>query len=241
MKYNFLFLFLLVGFAACNINSPDTAPTLVSQSTFDNDLQQWTGEYAGYPLSKEANYKFKLGYGNFTTDAGKTYNAAIQTAYIDSGEVFTYVKNHIGGLKPNTNYDVVVRVQVYIQLLQDYNGSDLGEADKGCFLKAGVFTNEPKNDTITDASVPGGKSIETNFDIGHANNDGADAVFMNKISLVRVGGSPLVYQSMNQDVPIPVKSDGDGYIWGIVGLQTNLKLYFQSYYHLIEFTFIESQ
>lgn len=240
MRYNFLFLLLLTGFSSCNINSSDTPPTLVSLSSFESDLQNWTGEFAGYPLTKIENYKFKLERGKFTTKIGQTYNAAVQTVYVDSGEVFTYLKNRIGGLEPNTSYNVVARIQVYVQLLQDYTGSDLNSTDKGCFLKTGLFTDEPMNDTIADSSVPGGRYINTQFDIGHANSDGADVFFLNKINPVPVGGSPIVFQSMNIDTPIPITSDNDGYIWAVAGLETNLKLYFQAYYPVIEYTFIKN-
>ncbi|HLF35434.1 MAG TPA: hypothetical protein VI583_14410 [Cyclobacteriaceae bacterium] len=234
MKYfSFFFLFPVVFLSSCGFKDNHVEPVLVSEFYFDEDNEGWEPAYANYDPALEDTFRFNFGHKTFAAPGGDDSLTAIyQTFFNANNQLFAYIKRKIGGLEPNTSYRLIVGVDLYCQLIEPFTG-DLNSISIGSYLKVGAFTDEPVNKVIQDSLSSGGTFVVPDFDTGVDYNSGNDLKYVGKIIQTRLEEDPQLLATNNADTPIIVTSDAGGYIWTVVGANTNVPLYQSIHYMAI--------
>jgi hypothetical protein len=228
---------LLLFLNSCSLDSMRPPTILVSKFTFEQDVEGWQPSYTNYAPSSEDSFKFSFTYTKFHV-ASDTVRAMVQTAYNKNSKLFMYVKRQISGLTPNKTYSITIKVHLYSQLRVPFTG-DTTSNSKGSFLKVGVFRNEPINDTIPDSLITGEYIIIPGFDPGQVTTDGADMIYVGKISFTGVNQSPDFLEATNTGKEILETADNDGKVWIVIGVDTNIPVYQSIYYSGIGIQFEE--
>ena len=236
-----IFLILLTSaffMVQCSLDdSASPGPTLFFTSVFESDTEGWEAGFADYTLYNEDTLLADFEHTTYTTAGGQqTITAIKQSGYAVEGDLFMFIKNKIGGLEPNTNYNVGFNFEFYVQLNKDYT-EDIFDEQHGSYLKAGAFENEPRIDTVENFEGSEYARVLPDFDKGENSEAGDQMLYLGKITHTMQDESPIMMNGSSLTQPISVKSDDEGFIWVLIGLDNNLPIYQSVYYSYIMIQF----
>lgn len=227
----------------CSLSDSESpGQTLYSTSVFESDPDGWEAGFADFTLYNEDTIRAGYEHTSFTTAGGyQTVTAVKQSGYAVDGDLFIFIKNKIGGLEPNSNYKIGFNLEFYVQLNEDYP-ENIFDEQHGSFLKAGAFENEPRVDTVVNFENSGLSRVLTDFDKGDNHTVGDQMIYLGKVTHTRQDEAPVVMNGSSLTQPISAKSDDEGFVWVLVGLDANLPIYQSIYYSYIMIQFqLETQ
>ncbi len=231
--WNYLLLAISVLIASCSKESDGLyEEKLVSITDFDDGtMDTWIVGFAQYPVGLEDSFRLSNRLGNFTTSNSGSGGLILRGKSCNR-ELFMFVKGEIGGFDPDTFYDVIIDVELYTSLLETYDG-DLHNKLLGSFLKVAAMANEPQISNIPDSEDAELLVAEMDIDIGLEYESSQDVVNLGKLVYSETGFEPIVLRGFNADNPIRVKTNSDGKLWLMVGIDTNVSVYQDVYINFI--------
>jgi hypothetical protein len=232
-------LLLVLFLNSCSLDSMRPPTMLISNFDFSDGIEGWQASYANYAPSEQDSFKFSFDYGHFhMPNDTTTIRAMVQTADNRNGKLFMYVKRRISGLTPYKKYNITFNVHFYSQLRESYNIDSIGSTE-GSFLKIGTFKHEPVNDTIPDVSNAGNFIIVPQFDPGQNDKDGADMIYLGKISYTNLKQAPDLLGAISRGKELEETADAEGKVWVAIGVSTNIMVYQSLYFSGIALQFEE--
>ena len=192
---------------------------LVSVFDFESASQSWEGGISDYPdgFVDNSNYVQR--------GAELMYNSVIKSNGLSigsenpHGELFYYFKRKIDGLKPNTFYKIDFEFLLMAQLNAGVNIKD----SEDLFLKIGAVNHEPE---LTKVMWKDNEEyLMLNVEKGMENKDtGNDLANVGSIRRY-TSDKPETISGNTFDVPIKVRTDQNGSIWLLIGVDSGIKNY----------------
>lgn len=197
----------------------------------NGDPAGWSAGFADYPSdTPDAPYELVFAVRDLPPGVGSG-QALFLSGHNRSDDLFMFLKRELTGLEPETEYDVVVRVQLASDAPSGCAGIG-GAPGEAVYLKVGAVTEEPK------------VVVRNNFytftaDKGRQSENGRDAVIVGDIA----NGNPCtddapyaLIERHNRGQPLTVTSSKDGTFWVFVGTDSGYEGLTSLYYAAIEVT-----
>ncbi len=202
----------------CSLNDMEGREAdLISVFDFESGSQNWEGGIADYPvLTRDSlSYKFEnLQVPNNLLVEGSGLKITADNPHAD---LFYYFVRQITDLMPNTQYKLDFEFLLYVQTDNDIDKSN----NDGVYLKIGAVGHEPI--LVRKIMDNNQEYMVLNIDKGETNRDsGKDLVMTGEITSF-MGISPEVISGNTFDKTIGVKTDADGSLWLIIGVDSGIK------------------
>jgi hypothetical protein len=199
-------------------SSPQSAPTqLLLHYKFSERSAGFAAGFADYPAGEESFYELQADYRALPKYLGGN-RAIYLSGNNHSDDLFMFIKNRIGGLRPGGAYSVTLQVQVASNAPNGSFGIG-GSPAQSVYLKAGVTNVEP---------VPVNREgfIELNVDKGVQSQPGADAQVLGNIGVETTtdpsGSSRYVLKNFRSK-PFLVEADDAGNLWLFTGTDSGFE------------------
>ena len=205
------------------------AKVIVYEFDLHHSYYDWQAGFADYPEGEENEYELEsewkklpapLNYLNGINVVGNNH----------SDDLFMYIKRKLEGLKPNTLYLLVFRLQIATNASMGCVGIG-GAPGESVFVKAGATSHEPN---VTRDSQG---FMRMNIDKGNQSMGGRDAVVIGDLANTQTDCMNTLYElkDFNSSCPpFEVLSGQDGTIWGLFGTDSGFEATTNIYYTHIE-------
>ena len=224
--FGIIALFFLAG-CGSNDNTADIPPVGNELTyTFTSGTEGWQGDFADYPLEREAIYEFAFKYTHLPFPLDENDGALMLSGNNHSDDLFMFLKKKIDGLEPNTPYRLNFTVEFASNVADGMIGVG-GSPGEGVLVKVGATTQEPVK--ILDDSGWYRMSI----DKGNQSNGGSDMVVIGDFSN-DTDQNIYTLKTLHNDTPFIAKSNGDGELWCIVGTDSGFESTTTIYYSTIK-------
>lgn len=243
MRYFPLNILITLGCSilfACSISGDQNPePSLYATFIFNEDTEGWQPGYAEYEAGTEDTLQFNFTHGTFKLSSSPdSVTAAVQSGYSLNGQLFMFMKQKIGGLEPGTEYLVAFSVALYAQVKGNFDDNLVTSTD-GSYLKAGGFSNEPDTVLTEDPENAGNWLVKTDFDKGETGKSGLDLLNLGKMQYTLKSQQPIILGGDSSNNLLTVRSDQDGKMWIVIGVDTNIPVNLDVYYSYIQIQFIK--
>lgn len=197
---------------------------------FHRDAEGWTAGFAGLPVDHDPQL-FALDSAHRALPDGLHQNSGLlMQGHNRSAGLFMYLKRQVGGLQPNTAYDVSVSLDLATNVQAGLVGIG-GAPGESVFVKAGASTVEPA------AAGDGNRRLRMNIDKGNGAQGGENLVVLGDVAHDGVTGTEYRLKTLdNAGRPLSVETDGDGRVWLIVGTDSGFEGLTAVYYARIAYT-----
>ena len=217
----FVGLIMSIYIVACK-NAADPLPITFFDSTFQEGMDDWTGDVAYYRSGQDSAVGFNVSLADIPARTDSTLRGLRVQGTNVGDSLFWFIKRKITGLDPSLTYKVAYR----INLSTSYPDT-AGSSGRITYIKAGASTEEPKkvlNNGIYNVSVRKGAYGKNGTEMLLLGNVG------NRIDSV-------AYRSIvrdNANLAVEVKPNAAGEIWLCVGTEStykgNILLFFDRIY-----------
>ena len=191
---------------------------LLTTFDFESGDQLWTGGISDYPVAYEEDLYFlmsseKVNNSSFL-DESTGLNISGENPH---GDLFYYFTRKVGGLVPNSVYQVDYEFLVYAQLLEEPDRLSSEEL----YLKLGAVDHQPELETVLWRNSLEYKAL--NIDKGEFNSEGGEDMI--NLGSIREFTSevPEVVSGNTFDKNFVVESNSNGEIWIIIGVDSGIK------------------
>jgi hypothetical protein len=213
-------LILTVYLVSCKGND-STLPIKFFESTFQQDTEDWTGDFALYKTGQQDTIAFSIGQGKIPESTDST-TRGLSVAGTNTGDsLFLFIKKKITGLDPALTYKVAYE----INMVTSYPDT-VGSAGRLMYIKAGASAEEP-------AKVLKGNYYNVSIKKGSLAKSGTEMFYLG------TAGNTLdsvAYKSIvrtNANLAVEVRPNAAGEIWLCVGTETIYKGLIKLYYDRI--------
>jgi hypothetical protein len=144
---------LLVMMGACDTLGHSPSPREVVTVSFDEQPDDWSVLFTNYVPDRLDDFDLESGYRSLPTPLDTTASAFYLAGTNRSSALNMYLKHRVGGLKPETTYEVSFDVSFATEVPSNCAGigSSPGE---GVTVHATASTVEPRRDSLTTGSSP---------------------------------------------------------------------------------------
>jgi hypothetical protein len=209
-------------FMACSKEMGDSSfdyAELISTFDFESVDQLWDGGISDYPLDYPDSADYVVANQLLLANTASVYsgNGLSITAENPHGDLFYYFKKKISGFKKNTNYKLDFEFLAFSKL----SSGIAIPSNENAYLKVGAVSFEPKlhiqkwNDDQ--------EYMTLNIDKGSFNeSSGKDMISLGSIKEF-TSNQPEAISGNTFDIEMEVKSDADGSIWLVIGVDSGIK------------------
>ena len=185
---------------------------------FNNDLQNWQGDFADYPVADAPIYDLEVDYRAIPNGLESGRKVLFLRGDNHSDDLFMYAKRRLTGLEPNASYAVSLDVTI----ASDSPGGCFGiggAPGESVFFKAGATTVEPLAEPDNEGW------LRMTIDKGNQSQDGADMKLLDHIAVETDCNNPdfLLKRLTNADQPIFLETDDAGSGWLILGTDSGFE------------------
>ncbi len=191
----------------------------ISTFDFESGHQDWIAGVSDFPEDAKidsTNYFFS--FYNSKSPASLPWQGYGVTVTADNphGDLFYFLKKRVLGLKPMSSYNIKLEFIIYTQLMEN---RQVGEAED-LFLKVGAHTSEPMVEITEREGLIDYYTL--NLDKGATNPDsGEDLKSLGSIKQHTASIAEAITGN-TVNVPIVVKSDANGSVWLIMGIDSSI-------------------
>ena len=197
--------------------------------TFEADGEGWTAGFADLPVDYDPSI-FELESGYRTLPDGLEGSGIYIQGHNRSDDLFMFLKRRVGGLIPETAYDVSVSIDLATNVPAGLVGIG-GSPGSSVFVKAGASTFEP--DTFEDSS----RHLRMNIDKGNQSRGGRSMVVLGDVAHPDAENREYRIKTLDgPDLPVTVEADDAGRVWLIVGTDSGFEGLTALYYARISYT-----
>jgi hypothetical protein len=217
-------------------DSPIVGQTIELTYDFETGTEGWEAGLAGFPADDEDLYDLEVEHTTLP-DPLDDEGALMVKAANPNDNLILFISKEVTGLEPNTRYDVnfsiefasVVEIDTTGFVVDDTTGigaDTTGFVSDTVNVGTDIYAN---NDTviIKAGAVPAEPVLEldnTNYfqfagiDLGEVGEDGSDLIVLGSVSGDTTDG--LTLQTVSNESPISVSTNGDGELWLIVASES---------------------
>lgn len=237
----------VLALAGCGGSSDQPSPETF-HFTFDEDLEGWTIGFADYPSGTsqaeqqaiDEFYELNGGHAHLPQPLDTGDGAVLVTGNNHSDDLFMFLKRRVGGLVPDTTYQLELRVVFATDVPRGCAGIG-GSPGDSVFVKGGAIDFEPSR-VVDDAS--GQEVWVMDIDKGQQANGGSEAQvlgdFANSKDCDSSDFSYELKELSNLELPaFNITTDGNGDAWLLVGTDSGFEGTTTIYYTEIEAIFVE--
>lgn len=211
-----LILLSFIGFfTACLNNDDNNGNELTLTYTFDGSDNGWTGGFADYSVGRENDFNLDFSVAPLPAPLDTSRKVIRISGTNLSDNLFMFTKTQIGGLYPNTTYELTYHVELAYDAPENSAGIG-GSPGASNYLKVGASATEPMK-------VANEGFYNFNLDKGGQSQGGKDAVVIGNIGHE---GDQFEYQYIernNGDMPVTAKTDQYGNLWLFVGVDSGFE------------------
>jgi hypothetical protein len=204
MKTGRLIIVFLLSLCACSDDGEGIDIFSINYN-FQSGAEGWLADFTDYPVNENPeadtiyHWKAELINSPSGTNGAVAYMLSCDNI---NGDIFMFLKKKIGGLKPNTNYNVVYEIAL----------SSTAQIGQGIILKAGASDMEPK------------KVIENNYYVLNIDKGSSTLSGENAISFGDIGGSSsyssIIKGNAGAYEPFRTRTNSKGELWLILGTES---------------------
>jgi hypothetical protein len=231
-----LFFIALMGISIGCSSSDDPSGILVFAGNYDFSRAEdgWHGDFTDFPTSPEdsACYELQTAYVDRPANLGANMKSIMISGNNHSDDLFMFIKKKIGGLSPNTNYNIGFDVELASNAQKGAAGIG-GPPGEAVILKAGAAAIEPRK--IID-----GPSYSLNVDKGNQAQGGTSTIILGDIAVETQNGvyALITRSSATQNsAPFVVKTNAQGELWLFVGTDSGFEGVTTLYYTKVNVVF----
>lgn len=206
--------------ASPDINS--TAPSIIDDYSFTFDfttgLNEWRMDFSDYPKGSEELYNLTAKWLTLPEPLSGL-NGIYLSGDNRSDDLFMYIKRKISGLRPNTQYSVIVNLQLASKTPGGCVGVG-GSPGESVYVKVGASSVEP----VSDRELQG--FLRMNLDHGFQGNSGSEAIVVGNIATSLTDCSDRTYQLKeldNTSISLKSSTSPDGTLWVLIGTDSGFE------------------
>lgn len=200
--------------------------------SFDHDAEGWVVDFADLPADYDQEI-YELAGGYRALPEGLEGGGIYVQGHNRSDDLFMYLKRQVGGLQPNTAYEVSISLDLATNVPPGLVGIG-GSPGESVFVKAGASAIEPAS------TADGSGHLRMNIDKGNQSRGGAAMVVLGNIAHPDASRDAYAIKTLtNADEPLTVTTDGEGRLWLIVGTDSGFEGFTTLYYARIAYTLTE--
>jgi len=220
-------LFLSPSCKKTNNNQPTTEKNIIDN--FTSDANNWIGDFADYPNDPGMLPLFKLEYTHSSLPAPlNTSDGAVKQSGANlSDDLFMFIKKKIGGLEPDKNYSVEIKVDFATNAGSNMIGIG-GAPGEGVTIKAGAVSFEPVKVLNTSENW-----YRMNIDKGNQTIGGVDMKVIGNFANGTNQNSYTIKQ-LSTTTPLSAKANQQGEIWLIIGTDSGFEGVTTIFYNTIQ-------
>jgi hypothetical protein len=219
---------LLIG--GCSIlGESDGAATRSMDFSFERGEQEWTGDFAEYPVGDEEDMRLEYDRRTLPAEVDSTEHGLYLQGFNTSDDLFMYLKRRITGLKPNTRYALTMRLEIASASPSGCAGIG-GQPGESVWVKIGASTVEPQ-------TVQKDEDQEFNVDKGGQSTGGDAAMVVGNAAngVNECHGAPFrMITRHNLGEAITATTDETGSLWIFTGTDSGFEGPTALYYDRIE-------
>ncbi len=209
-----LFLFILM--VSCRDAEVDPPERLVHEWNFNEGAQDWTGNFADYPVGREEFMELQFEHENLPAPLDTTTGALMLTGTNTSDDLFMYAYVRIRNLRPETVYNITFTVQFASNVPDDRAGIG-GSPGESVWIKAGATPVEPVR-VIDDMDY-----YRMNIDKGGQSQGGDDMIVLGDFSNDTDQQVYTLKNVTNSEQEFSVMPNDAGELWIIVGTDSGFE------------------
>ncbi|WP_054955733.1 copper amine oxidase N-terminal domain-containing protein [Paenibacillus dakarensis] len=210
----------------------DSADPIYINYDFNKDEQGWKGGFSELPVDYNPDtYELKHTRELIPLPEQQEPKYGLKLSGINqNGDLFMFLSRGVGGLKPNTDYDVKMNFAMYTDQKAGSDGVGVAPAES-VFVKAGIVNKEPQALTVKDAE---NLYYRMNLDIGYQSSNGENATVIGDIRKPDPGKEG--FQRVDFDYSATVTTDAQGKIYLLIGTHSGFEGLSTLYYSDIQVT-----
>lgn len=194
------------------------AKSIHFQFDFSKENQNWQGDFADYPVGEEAFFDLAWGWNTLPKPLNNLSKGMFLSGNNHSDDLFMFIRRKIGGLKPNTYYDITFQVVIEDDIFPGQMGIG-GSPGESVFFKVGASTKKPQKKNDNGFYL-------LNVDKGNQAIGGKNAVVVGDLANPLVDPNNPQFepkQFNNQNNPLRIKSDNKGNLWLFLGTDSGFE------------------
>ena len=204
----------------------------ISDFNFENGLNGWKGGFANYSMLLADSFDLNVEHTQLPDPYQNEGKAIRLSARNFNGELFMFLKNQVDGLKPNQAYRISYEFVFLPELINTYDQQNVENFP--VVFKVGAFVGEPVSVPPVDESIAD-ETVDLNFQPGNYNQEDGDLKVLGEFRFKDLNqegiGQLSGFNSLNKVVN--ATSDGNGKLWLVIGMETNLEVEYSAYFNRI--------
>jgi hypothetical protein len=182
--------------------------------TFSDSDHGWTVDFADYPIGEEDLFELGWGWENLPLEFIDLTKGLFLTGNNHSDDLFMYAKRQIGGLQPNTFYDLHYSVLIESNASSEHSVGIGGSPGSSVYFKAGASTQEPRKVAVNGYFL-------LNVDKGNQSEAGENALVIGDLG--NSSPDPYFPKRLAHSDPLRVQSDDQGRLWIFLGTDSGFE------------------
>ena len=226
-------IYLLTVMPVILISACKESVQLPEPKSFVFDFEQhedgWIAGFADYPVGEEDFYELSFEYSHLPEPLS-AQGALKISGNNHSDDLFMFVKKKVTGLKPNTLYEVKIKVELASNVPDGTFGVG-GSPGEGVYVKVGASQTEPQKIIGDD------NHYRMNIDKGNQSQSGENMVTVGNFANGTSKEEYVLITRQNTDQKLKVQSNAQGEAWVIVGTDSGFEATSTVYYNRITIDF----
>jgi len=224
MKHSFKHFMILMTLHLILCMSKIEATSTQFDFNFSEGTQKWQGLFVDYPVGEAAFFELEWGWSNLPTELTLPNGQVLSKGIFLSGDnrsddLFMSIKHQVGGLKPNTTYDLIFDVLIENDVAPSQAGIG-GSPGESVYFKVGASKKQPRR--VVDAAG----YYRLNVDKGNQGEGGGNAIVVGDLANPLVNPEDPTFepkQFTNEGNPLRMRTDDKGRLWFFVGTDSGFE------------------
>lgn len=201
---------------------------IANRDSFESDNEGWITGFADLPVDWTDDL-YELATEFRQLPDGLEGNGIYIQGHNRSDDLFMFLTKKITDLKPNTNYEIHLAINIAANVPAAMMGIG-GSPGESVYVKAGASTDEP---TISSDDIG---HLRISVDKGNQASHGSEMFSIGNVANFEVVGSEYKIKTLdNTGRTVTVSSDDSGQLWLIVGTDSGFEGLSTFYYSAIEY------
>lgn len=188
-------------------------------------LLDWEGNYTDYAPEQEELMEFEFGRERLPVPYATRHGLRFQ-GHNRSDDMFMYAVRMFTGLPPGGMFEVSIELEIASQYPENSVGIG-GSPGSSVFVKAGAVNFAPQK-------ILSNNYYSINVDKGNQSQGGADMQVLGHIGTTAQLGQWRIINRNNLNTPLRVRSNPQGLLWVIIGIDSGFEGLTELYYDRIK-------
>jgi len=230
---------MIFGIVACIPDDADNDPQpsydIGFFDAFIDGFSGWRGGFSDIPVEQIQKVEFEFTRDVIEEISNRDNNSIKISGNNINSDLFLYITKQYDSLQPNTDYDINFEIELKVSLEQD----TVAEFSPKLYFKAGAATTEPDTIRIGADEVLGYEGFSFNLNKGNGSTSGSILRNLSSIDVPSNRNDDYLATATGNDFNMTGRTDNNGKIWIIFGIESELPLRISYYFNSIFVSFRE--